>query len=124
MKIQVHADCNNESRKLIIRDFNVAFAKGKRSIIINSVSPDINWTVYGDFELTGKKAFEQEIDKMLKYPRPKELIIDSIISHGAESLANGIIVMEDNSYAFCDVYKFVNAKSEMLKEIKSYVIEI
>lgn len=124
IKIKVEADCGHSPRKEFIRDFNIAFAKGNGEFILNSVKENIKWNMYGDFELNGKAAFQKEIEKMLEYPRPKELVIDSIITHGRDASASGRIVMDENTYAFCDVYKFQNTTKNTLVDLKSFVIKI
>lgn len=123
-KITVTPDCGNSPKKAFIRDFNIAFAEGNAAFIMDHVDEDIKWCVYGDFDVNGKQAFKKEIDKMLAYPRPKELIFDSIVTHGKEGAANGFMMMEDATFAFCDIYKFRSAGSRILIELKSYVVKV
>ena len=123
-KITIAPDCGNSPKKAFIHDFNVAFAEGNAAFILDHVDDSIKWCVYGDFEVNGKPAFKKEIDKMLEYPHPKELIIDSIVTHGKEGTANGFMVMEDATYAFCDIYKFRSAGSRILIELKSFVVKV
>ncbi len=123
-KITVKPDCGNAPKKALIRDFNIAFAKGAVNLILDTVSEDITWCVYGDFEVSGKDAFRKEILKMQKYPAAKELILDAIITHGPDAAANGLMVMHDGTYAFCDVYRFKSAGSKVIKSIKSFVVKV
>jgi hypothetical protein len=123
-KITIKPDCGNSPKKAFLRDFNIAFSEGNVPLLLDSVSEDIKWQVFGDFEIAGKKAFEEEIIKMLDYPRPKELVIETIITHGREAVANGLMIMGDNTFAFCDVYLFKSAGSKILTEIKSFVVKI
>ena len=123
-QIIIKPDCGNSPKKALIRDFNIAFAKGNSAYILEQVSSDFKWRMYGDFEIEGKEAFQKEIDKMMAYPSPKELILDSIITHGSEASANGLIVMDDHTFAFCDIYQFKSAGSTILVEMKSFVIKI
>lgn len=123
-KINIKPDCGNSPKKAFLRDFNIAFAEGNASFLIDHAGENIKWCVYGDFDLNGKAAFKEKIKEMQEYPKAKELIIDSIITHGNEGAANGWIVMEGGTYAFCDIYKFQSAGSKVLNEIKSFVIKI
>lgn len=120
-KINIEADCGNSPKKEFLKNFNVAFATGDAQFIIDHVSDDIQWTMYGDKELKGKKDFAKEINIMKDYVAD-EVIVHSIVTHGAEAALNGEIKMGGKSYAFCDVYRFVSAGSTLIKELKSYVI--
>ncbi len=123
-KITVNTSCKNSPKKEMLRDFNIAFAEGNFEFIIDQVSDEVYWCLYGEKEVRGKDNFDAEIKAMSQYPKPKEMIIDSIITHGKEAAANGKIVMQDKTYAFCDVYKFKSASSKMITEIHSYVIQV
>ncbi|MBL6447943.1 nuclear transport factor 2 family protein [Fulvivirga sp. 29W222] len=123
-KITIKPDCGNAPKKTFIRDFNVAFAEGNAAFILDHVDENIRWCIYGDFDVSGKQSFKKGIDKMLAYPSPKELIIDSIVTHGSEAAANGLMVMEDTTFAFCDIYKFRSAGSRVLLDLKSFVVKV
>ena len=60
-KITVTPDCGNAPRKEFLKDFNIAFATGKADFIIEHVSDDIQWNIYGDKHVTGKESFIKEI---------------------------------------------------------------
>lgn len=120
-KITIKADCDNSPKKEFLKDFNVAFATGDAEFIINNVSDDIHWWLYGDKELAGKEAFSKEINIMKDYVAD-EVIIHSIVTHGREAALNGEIKMGGKSYAFCDIYHFISAGSNTIKELRSYVI--
>jgi hypothetical protein len=120
-KITINADCNNSPKKEFLKDFNVAFATGDADFIINNVSDDIHWVMYGDKELKGKKDFTKEINIMKDYVAD-ELTVHSIVTHGAEAALNGEIKMGGKAYAFCDVYRFASAGSTKIEELKSYIV--
>ncbi len=120
-KITVAPDCGNAPRKVFLRDFNVAFATGDSDFIISHVRDDIIWTIYGDKHIVGKEAFTREINIMKDYTAD-EVAIHSIITHGREAALNGEMKMGQKTYAFCDVYRFTNTTSNVIKEMKSYVI--
>jgi len=122
-KITINPDCGNSPKKAFIRDLNIAFAEGNGSYILDHVSEDIKWLMYGDFEIMGKEAFKEEIDKMVNYPSPEEFTLESIITHGSEAAVNGTMVMEGNAFAFCDIFRFQSAGSKIIVEIKSYIIK-
>lgn len=122
-KINIQADCGNSPRKEFLKELNIAFAKGKADFIVEHVSDDIVWTIYGDKKIVGKEAFGKEIHAMKQYSAD-EMTLHSIITHGRDASANGEMHMDDKTYAFCDVYKFTNTTSMILKEIQSYVVKL
>lgn len=120
-KINIEADCSHSSKKEFLKAFNVAFATGDAEFIIDHVTEDIHWMVYGDKEIKGKKDFAKEINIMKDYVAD-EMTIHSIVTHGAEAALNGEIKMGGKTYAFCDVYRFNSADSAKIKELKSYIV--
>lgn len=122
-KVTVTPDCRNSSRKEFLKDFNIAFAIGDVDFIIDHVSDDIHWSIYGDKEIVGKGDFVKEINAMKDYTAD-EVVIHSIITHGREAALNGEIKMGDKTYAYSDVYGFTNTASDIIKEMKSYVIPV
>ena len=120
-KITIKADCGNSPKKEFLKDFNVAFATGNAEFIIDNVSDDIHWYMYGDREFEGKTDFAKEINIMKDYVAD-EVIVHSIVTHGTEAALNGEIKMSGKTYAFCDVYQFTRAGSNTIKEMRSYVI--
>lgn len=120
--VRVDPDCGNSPRKAFIRDFNIAFAEGDVSFLVEHAGEDIVWRVVGNKELSGKSEYERELGSMAGQT-VRELTIHSIVTHGREAAANGTLVMEnDERYEFCDVYSFTGAKGNTLKKICSYVI--
>ncbi|EON78701.1 hypothetical protein ADIS_0808 [Lunatimonas lonarensis] len=123
-KIISSPNCGNSPKMEFLKEFNIAFAEGKVEFIIESVTDDIVWDIIGDKKIEGKERFTKELEKM-KSEKAIELIIDQILSHGKEGASNGIMKMQNGKqYAFSDFYIFKNTKSNILKSITSYVIEI
>ena len=122
-KITVKPDCGNAPRKEFLKDFNIAFATGKADFIINHVSDEIEWNIYGDKHISGKEAFIREVNIMKDYTAD-EVVIHFIITHGLEAALNGEMKMGDKTYVFCDVYRFTNTTSDIIKRMDSYVIEV
>ncbi|PWJ58052.1 SnoaL-like protein [Dyadobacter jejuensis] len=121
-KITVTPDCGNAPKKVFLKDFNIAFATGDADFIIDHVSDDICWEIYGDKTIQGKEQFAKEINLMKSYVAD-EVVIHTIITHGKEASLNGEMKMGDKTYVFCDVYRFASAGSSIIKEMHSYVIE-
>ena len=122
-KITVTPDCGNAPRKEFLKEFNIAFATGNAAFIIEHADDNITWTIYGDKQIEGKEDFAKEINVMKDYIAD-EVVIHSIITHGREAALNGEMTMGDKTYAFCDVYQFTNTTSDIIKEMKSYVLPV
>lgn len=54
-KITVIPDCGNAPKKEFLKDFNIAFATGEADFIIQHVSDNIVWSIYGDKDIIGKE---------------------------------------------------------------------
>lgn len=122
-KITNNANVGDSPVKGFISDFNIAFAQGDAGFIIKHVSDNIQWHIYGDKDIVGKEAFINEINIMKEYTAD-ELVIHSIITDEAEGAINGEMKMGDQTYVFCDVYKFTDKTSQIISLINSYVIKI
>ena len=122
-KISIKPDCGNAPRKEFLKSLNIAFATGDADFIIDHVSDDISWMIYGDKYITGKEDFNKEINIMKDYTAD-EVVIHSIITHGREAALNGEMKMGEKVYAFCDVYQFTNTTSNIIKRMDSYVLPV
>ena len=123
MKINIHPDCGNSPKREFIKDFNLAFFQGNTEFILNHVSDDITWEIFGDKTIQGKADFSKEIQAMAGYPAD-ELSVHHIITHGKEAACNGEFVMGEKRYAFSDFYVFASAGSKTIKKLYSYIVEI
>ncbi len=122
-RVHISPDCGNAPRKTLIKDLNIAFAKGDTSFIVQHAHEDIQWAIVGDKELKGKEAFSRELESM-KEVVADEMTLHSIITHGAEAAANGEMKVDGKTYSFCDIYRFSSTTSTKIKKMSSYVIEI
>ena len=123
-KIIVGTNCGNSPKMVFLKEFNIAFAKGNVEFITDSVTDEIIWNIVGDKNITGKKNFADELEKM-KAEEPTELILNQILSHGKEGAVNGLMKMQNGKeYAFSNFYEFNGAKGAKIKSITSYIIEI
>lgn len=117
-------DCGNSPKAQLLKDWNIAFAKGDTGFLLEKVTEDINWQLVGDRQIEGKIDFAAALQKM-KTTKAVKLRIDHVITHGKAGSVNGMLLLEDGKrYAFCDVYTFKNARAKQIKAIASYVILI
>lgn len=121
-RIIIRPDCDNAPKKEFLKEFNIAFAKGDVDFIINNVSDDIHWIIYGDKEIKGKDEFRIEMNIMKDYTAD-ELQIHHILTHGKEASISGEMKMGNRTYAFCDLYEFTSAGNQKIRGMKTYIIK-
>ena len=129
LNIRVDEDCGNAPKKLLLRDFEIAFAQNDVAHLREQVAADIHWNRVGDKVLEGAEAMAAEMAAGLaqsQSPKATELTLTNIITHGKTGAVDGMLTLEDgSSYAFCHVYSFSsNAKNAKIKAITAYVIAL
>lgn len=122
MKISIPTDCGNSPRKLFLKDFNIAFAKGDLHFLLAHVSEEIQWNIIGDRAIRGKVNFRSVLLEMSKQ-KARALEIRKIITHGADAAVSGVVTLSPGRrVSFCDVYTFSGAKGTTIKSIESYMM--
>ena len=109
VKVIVSENCGNSPKSLLLRDFNIAVAKGNLPFVERNITEDITWHL---FEPARQKQI-RGISNVLKEYRqnpvivPIEFIIDNVITHGDRGAVNGTIKAKDGKlYIYCNIYKF------------------
>ena len=123
-KITVNADCGKAPKKQILLDLNIAYARADIDAVLEHLSHDIVWRILGEFEMRGL-AEVRSARQFMKAVDTRELVVESIITQGAEGAINGLITTAaGRSYAFCDVVRFSNAAGKKIKPITSYAVDM
>lgn len=126
IKIVSPADCENAPRKKFLKDLIRAFATNEFLFVSKYTTEDIYWDIVNEISVQS----HEEVIKVLENrttsrSRITEIEILNIITHGKTASVNGILKLEDNNiYSFCNVYTFVSAGKNKVKEITSYVIKM
>ena len=125
LNIKVDEDCGNAPKKILLRDFEIAFAQNNVAHLLELVVEDIHWNRVGNKVLEGIEAIAAEMAQR-QSPKATELTLTNIITHGKTGAVNGTLQFENgSSYAFCNVYSFSsNAKNAKIKAITSYLIAL
>jgi hypothetical protein len=122
-KIQIQPDCGNAPRKLFLKELNIAFAEGDTAFIQDAIPEQINWEIVGQKSITGKDNYLKAL-KGHKLWKVKELIVDTIITHGHDASVSGQITASDKSiYKFCDIYRFKGAGGTTIHSITTFLIK-
>tara|TARA_R110002020_G_scaffold156218_1_gene338020 strand:+ start:48341 stop:48577 length:237 start_codon:yes stop_codon:yes gene_type:complete len=77
IKIISSPNCGNSPKMEFLKQYNIAFAEGNLTFLIDSVSDDIIWNIIGDQQIEGKVNFAKAMEEM-KSVKASELIIDQI----------------------------------------------
>lgn len=124
MKITSSPDCGNSPKKELLKQVNIAFAKGNLDLLVEHTTDEITWNIIGNKTIEGKENFTENLKKM-RAEKVAELQFDQILTHGKAGAVNGIMKMQNGkNYAFSDFYEFSGAKGGKIKSITSYVIEV
>ncbi len=122
IKIVSPPDCENAPKKKFLKNLIMAFATNDFLFVSEYTSEDIYWNIVNDISIQG----HEEVVKALEITsRISEIEILNIITHGKRASVNGTLKFEGNNiYSFCNVYTFVSAGKNTIKEITSYLIKM
>jgi|SRR5690606_7150020 hypothetical protein len=122
-KITIQPDCGNAPRKLFLKDLIVAWAEGDSDFFTNILPDHITWEVVGSRNISGKANFLNELVGH-KLWKSRELVIDTIITHGRDAAVSGRILAADKSvYSFCDVFRFKGAGGSTIDQIRTFLVK-
>jgi len=115
-------DYGNAPKRLLIRDWLTALARGNNAFVLKHLSEDVVWQRVGSAPLVGKLAVAAELQKM-KREIKTEMTIENILSHGAAGAADGVMRLKSGrTFGFAHVYRFQGAAGVGFKEITEYLI--
>jgi len=116
-------DCGNSPKRLFLKKFNTALAKGDDAFVLRSLADGVVWERVGEGRLLGKQRVAEALEKM-KRERVAELVILNIVTHGSTGAANGTLKLEDGrTLSYSHFYRFSGAKGTSIKEVTAYVVE-
>jgi ketosteroid isomerase-like protein len=127
VRVSLPQDCGNSPRNLLLRDLNVAVAKGDLAFVEKSLAPDAVWHLFepmGQKTIRGRQAILEEFRNNLVI-EPAQYAIDTVISHGKRGAVNGAITAADGKrYVYCDVYLLSGlSKTARVVDMTSLIIE-
>jgi ketosteroid isomerase-like protein len=111
--------------KQTVQAYMDAFGRSDHAEVLACLTDDVEWVIPGAFHLTGKAAFDKEIENDAFVGRPA-------INVSRTSEENDVVVAEGSVRAarraggllnavFCDVFEMRNAK---IRRLTSYLMEI
>lgn len=123
MMVITTPDCDNAPKKRVLKEFMIACAEKDVDEISLFITEKIEWSIVNEAVIQGRENFIHSLES--KNPsKVEQLEILNIITHGHTAAVNGTVSLEDGSvYSFCNVFRFVSAGKNVIKEITSYVLK-
>lgn len=111
--------------KQTVQKYMDAFTRSDHAEVLSCLTDEVEWVVPGAFHLTGKSAFDKEIENEAFVGSPAIKVTrmteeqDVVVAEGSVRSARkegGFL-----NAVFCDVFEMQNAK---IRHITSYLMEI
>ncbi|MEK3731630.1 MULTISPECIES: nuclear transport factor 2 family protein [Paenibacillus] len=124
MNVICAEDCGNAPKKLLLRDYIVAWAQNNIEFIEKCISEEVCWDIIGDRRVLGKAGLRDTLQQK-QTGHVTEIEISTIITHGSMGAINGTFRMDQGRISnFCHVFTFSSAgKNGKIKKIMTYMIE-
>jgi ketosteroid isomerase-like protein len=111
--------------KQVVQRYMDAFASSDHAAVLSCLTDDVEWVIPGAFHLTGKAAFDKEIENDAFVGNPAIGVTrmteehDVVVAEGrvrTERRAGGFL-----NLVFCDVFEMRDAK---IRRLTSYLMEV
>ena len=111
--------------KLTVQKYMDAFTRTDHAAILSCLTDDVEWLIPGAFHITGKPAFDKEIENAAFVGSPAIQVTrlveeeDVVVAEGtvrAKKIDGGMLNM-----VFCDVFLMRDAK---IRHLTSYLMEV
>lgn len=109
-------DCGNSPKNQMVEDLAVAFESGDSGSLSSVLEQAARWNCAA-FELV---TAETILASVRAQPKPDEVFIDRVMSHGKVGAVNGVSRRGGAERRFCYVFAFSSVKCQRLSRIESY----
>jgi ketosteroid isomerase-like protein len=111
--------------KQTIVNYMEAFGRSDHADVLSCLTEDVEWILPGAFHLTGKAAFDKEIENPAFVGRPS-ITVTRLIEEGDVVVAEGSVQAARSdggrlNAVFCDVFEM---KGALIRRLTSYVMEV
>ena len=108
-----------------VRAYMDAYGRSDHAAVLSCLTDDVEWIVPGAFHLTGKTAFDGEIENGAFVGRPA-ITVTRIVEDGDVVVAEGTVRTEQTAggvlhLVFCDVFEMRDAK---IRRLTSYLMQV
>jgi uncharacterized protein len=111
--------------KQTVRQYIEGFNRTDHALILSLLTDDVEWVIPGMFHITGKVAFDQEIENDAFVGSPT-VTITRLVEENNVVIAEGTIHSQKKeggalNALYCDVFELENEK---IKRLTSYLAEV
>ncbi|MEA2564077.1 MAG: uncharacterized protein QOH06_5581 [Acidobacteriota bacterium] len=111
--------------KETVQKYMDAFARSDHAEVLSCLTDDVEWLIPGAFHLTGKEAFDKEIENDAFVGRP-DITVTRMIEEDNVVVAEGSVRAARReggllNAVFCDVFIMQDAK---VRHLTSYLMEV
>ncbi len=112
-------------RKDVVEGYFDGFRRSDHELILSYLTDDIAWDLPGYRHLTGKDAFDGEIENAESAGSPT-LTVDRLVEEGDTVVAIGdgegtLKSGATHRFAFCDVFTF---SGDQIRRVESYLVPL
>jgi ketosteroid isomerase-like protein len=102
-----------------------AYGRWDHAAVLACLTDDVEWDVPGAFHLTGKEAFDREIEGN-GASGPPDIVVSRLVEEGDIVVAEGSVrnAMRDGgvlSLVFCDVFVM---RDGLVRHLTSYLMQV
>jgi ketosteroid isomerase-like protein len=111
--------------KTTVQKYMAAFGRGDHEQVLSCLTDDVQWVLPGAFEVTGKPAFDKEIENDAFVGRP-EISVARLTEENDVVIAEGTVRTQRKDgemldLAFCDVFEM---RDGLIRRLVSYLMEV
>lgn len=113
------------SRKIVVDRYFDGFRRSDHQQILACLTDDVAWDLPGYTHLTGKDAFDREIENE-EFVGSPTLTVDRLVEEGdtVVAIGNGETTHKSGElhrFAFCDVFTFAG---DQISRVESYLVAL
>jgi ketosteroid isomerase-like protein len=113
------------ARKDVVEQYFSGFRRSDHEQVLACLTDDVAWDLPGYKHLTGKEAFDQEIENE-EFEGSPTLVVDRLVEEGDIVVAIGTGETRHKSgrvhhFAYCDVFTFAG---DLIGKVESYLVPI
>lgn len=111
--------------KRTVETYMEGFRRSDHEQILSCLTDDVEWILPGAFHLTGKSAFDAEIENPAFTGAP-EIVVDRMSEENDVVIAEGTVIAQRNdgvrlTLAMCDVFEMRDTK---IRRLTSYLMQV
>jgi ketosteroid isomerase-like protein len=111
--------------KETVQRYMQAYGSWDHQAVLACLTDDVEWVVPGAFHLTGREAFDNEIEGH-GAAGPPEIMVTRLVEEGDVVVAEGTVrnALEDGgvlSLVFCDVFRM---RDGLIRHLTSYLMTV